>query len=150
MACLEHSCYNDYCQEESSAPPDSQLRFGQRPHMHFADKALRALQHEHGYRVRHVFWGERFCWIFGSTAGKLRGHAPGTNDAHADPVATQVFRHTPAQSLKPPLGCAVQPATGESIFSRERTDIDDVSAPALNHERADGTGHQKNALEVGV
>src|SRR5271167_3179636 len=97
-----------------------------------------------------VFGGENFGGIFETSAGKFGGHAAGTDDAHADAISAQVFGHAPAQSLESPFGSAIEATTGKGVFSRERTDINDVPAAALNHERGDGAGDQKDAFEVGV
>ena len=118
--------------------------------MDFADKALRALLNKHGNRVSDIFRGENLRGILGAAAGKLRGHAARADDTDSNAIAPQILSHASCQTHKTPFRGAIHTAAREGVFPGQRTDIDDVAAAALNHERRDGPGDQEDALQVGI
>ena len=69
---------------------------------------------------------------------KLGGYAAWANDADANAVLAQVFRHAGGKALEAPLGGAVDTATGEGVAAGEGTYVDDVAGAALDHRRSDG------------
>ena|SRR6516164_3720571 len=109
--------YNDYCQEENSSLRYIARRFGSRLHdigqgrsglsdrsqMHFAEEALRPLEHDQADGVSNIFGREHFCGIFQPSPGKLGCNAAGTDKADADAEGAQVFGHASSQTLKAPL-----------------------------------------------
>ena len=126
------------------------LGLGQGTEVDFADEALRALQREHGDGVRDVIRAENLGGIFGTASGEVGEDAAGADGADANAEGAEIFGHASRKTLKAPFRGAVERAASERIFPREGTDVDDVASAALNHERNDGTGDEKDAFEIGV
>jgi hypothetical protein len=128
--------------------PDSRL--AHRAQLDFAEKALRALGDDHGHGMGDVFCRKHFRCILVAATGKIGGHAAGANNADADTVFAQVFRHATGKALQAPFRSAIQGARSERVAACKRADVDNVTLTAANHGGNNSAGNQKGALEIRV
>src|SRR6266446_3181408 len=126
------------------------LRFVQRAHVDFTDKTARALRDDSLHGVGHILRTERPGRVLGGTAGEFRGGAAGTNHADTNSVIAEIFGHTTGKTDDSPFGGAINAAVGEGVFARQGTDVDNIAGAAADHGGHDGSGNEKDALQVGV